>query len=157
MEVKRLIDILADGYILEDKEMIVKNCEEAFQNPIEYTTKNELQWLLETNQDSILNVLLPLELSEIIVRGDKVDEIHEQLTELIENLPDFPYQEKLTTKLYFEWIEKYLGDNNELLLIGDSLGDELLIFLVYKDDSDEIFYLADKLNIQCSKPTEYFY
>ena len=157
MEIKRLIDLLTEGYFLEDKHTIIVECEEAFNNPKEYASKNELLWILESHEDSILDVLLPLQLSEIIVRGDKIDEIHEQISVLIENLPDFPDDKELTAKQYFEWIDNYLGENNELLLIGDSMGDELILFLVYKEDSDEIFALTQKLNIQCHKPTAYLY
>lgn len=35
MEIKRLIDLLTEGYVLEDKHTIIEECEEAFNNPKE--------------------------------------------------------------------------------------------------------------------------
>lgn len=157
MEIRKLIDLLTDGYDLEDKDSIIEDCEAAFNNPAQYASENDLLWLLETNKNSILDFLLPLKLSEIIILGDKIDEIHEQISALVEDVPDFPYDKEFTAKQYFEWVDKYLEEDNELLLIGDSMSDDLPLFLVYKDDCDEVFDLAKKLNIQCHRPTSYLY
>lgn len=155
--IKKLIDLLSTGFELEDKDGIVATCIEAYENPTDFATENELEFLLYSHQDCILDYLLPCELEEVIVCSDKIDEIHEQIEELLDGIPDFPFpdEERVDIRKYFDWVEKYLGDE-VILKIGDDGSDNLTIFLVNKDDVEEVIYLSKLLNIQCKKTTEIF-
>ena len=154
-EIKRLIDLLSKGYELEDYDSVVATCIEAYENPTDYATNNELGFLMYSGKNFILDYVLPCELIEIAVCSDKIDEIHEQIEELLEDIPDFPFsdEERVDARKYFNWVEKYLGDE-VLLLVGDNGSDNLTLFLVNKDDVEEVIFLTKVLNIKCQKATE---
>ena len=155
--IKKLINLLSTGFELEDKDGIVATCIEAYENPTDFATENELEFLLYSHQDCILDYLLPCELEEVTVCSDKIDEIHEQIEELLDGIPDFPFpdEERVDVRKYFTWVEKYIGDE-VILKIGDDGSDNLTLFLVNKDDVEEVIYLSNLLNIQCKKTTELF-
>ena len=161
MDIKRLVELLSDGFELENKDAIIENCEESFSNPLEYLEKNDLLWRLDEDEETIesqLNFAIPFELMPIVIQGDKIDEIHEKISELKENLPEFPYEKEFTAKEYFGWLDEILSEiNEEVLEIGDSLGDDLMLFLVYKENTDEIMEIAKKINLKCENPKNSLY
>ncbi len=157
--IKELVELLTDGYDLENIEAITAHCEDAYNIPREYAENNDLGWLIEEEDtDSLLNVAIPYELSEISITGDKIDEIHEQIMEYREELPPFPYEMEFHTKGYFEWLDGFLSQtNDEILEIGDSLGDNLTLFLVYRKHTETILAIAQKFELKCSNPKDALY
>ena len=158
MEVRNLLEAMLDGYDLENKETIISNCELAYSNPQTYLEKNDSLLFLQEMPNSVMNVAVPGELSEILFMGDKIDEIHEKIQDVYPDLPDFPYDQNFTGPEYFEWIDKYYSDNeinNELLQIGDSFGDDLFLILVNRDRTDEIIRLSIAVKLYCKRAKNY--
>lgn len=161
MNIKRLIELLADGYEVENMEAIIENCEDSFNNPRDYLEKNDLLWRLDEDEETVesqLNFAIPFELMQIVIQGDKIDEIHGEIEGMKEGIPEFPYEKKFTAKEYFGWLDEILSEmNEEILEIGESLGDELMLFLVYKENTNEIMEISKKFNLKCENPKDSLY
>ncbi|MFD2287008.1 hypothetical protein GJU39_09660 [Pedobacter petrophilus] len=158
MEVRKTIELILDGHTLENKEAIISNCEHAFTNPVDYVKNNDLEWLLEDMPGAIMNVAVPMELYEFIFSGDKIDEIHEQIADMYEDFPDFPYDQNLNAKEYFTWLNEHLiAYDEEILLIGDSLSDNLDLISVLKANVDQILELSKAINLICKQPAKDLY
>lgn len=161
MNIKRLIELLADGYEVENMEAIIENCEDSFNNPRDYLEKNDLLWRLDEDEETVesqLNFAIPFELMQIVIQGDKIDEIHGEIEGMKEGIPEFPYEKEFTAKEYFGWLDEILSEmNEEILEIGESLGDELMLFLVYKENTNEIMEISKKFNLKCENPKDSLY
>lgn len=161
MNIKRLIELLADGYEVENMEAIIENCEDSFNNPHDYLEKNDLLWRLDEDEETVesqLNFAIPFELMQIVIQGDKIDEIHGEIEEMKEGIPEFPYEKEFTAKEYFGWLDEILSEmNEEILEIGESLGDDLMLFLVYKENTNEIMEISKKFNLKCENPKDSLY
>jgi len=158
--IKKLVELISDGYEVENINDIISNLENAIHHPRDYAEKNDLLWLYDENDINSLSLdfIIPLELNEIIITGDKIDEIHDQIVDLKEELPEFPFEEKETAKEYFIWLDNILSETgDEILEIGRSFGDDLTLFLVYKKDTDEIIKICQQLNLKCSNPKDTLY
>ena len=161
MNIKRLIELLADGYEVENMDAIIENCEDSFNNPRDYLEKNDLLWRLDEDEETVesqLNFAIPFELMQIIIQGDKIDEIHGEIEEMKEGIPEFPYEKEFTAKEYFGWLDEILSEmNEEILEIGESLGDDLMLFLVYKENTNEIMEISKKFSLKCENPKDSLY
>jgi hypothetical protein len=117
----------------------------------------ELDFLAEIDVDDALYtaVGLQFELSDFNACSDKIDELHEQLSEqFAEPLPEFP--ERFwgePVDLYFEWLDGALATRAiehggyRLLLLEPGLDDNLVAFAVYRRDVPRIQELASEYGI----------
>jgi len=153
MAIRKFIELILDGYDLEHKNTIIEKCESLVSDPELYVTENELEWLWESEPEELNNVAVPLELHDVLISGDKIDEIHGRIAEMGVSMPDFPYNKKFTAKEYFAWATPYLQEEEmELLMIGNSLSDELYLIMVLMDNVNEIIQLSKELSITCERP-----
>jgi hypothetical protein len=149
---KELIELISEGYDLANIDAIINKCQEAWEDPQGYASKNDLFWLVDSDPYSVINFVLPLELSDISIFGDKIDEIHEEMRSSREWLSEFPYEKELDSDEYFKWIDNLLAEHNEeIVQIGDTGGDALTLFLINKNNTERIFELASKFNLKYSK------
>ena len=158
--IKKLVELITEGYEVEHLNDIVSNLGHAIHHPYDYAEKNDLLWLYEENESNPLSLdyIIPLEINEIAIVGDKIDEIHDQIGDIIEDLPEFPFDEKMTAKEYFIWLDDILSESNEEILeIGKSFGDDLILFLVYKKNTDEIIKICQQFDLKCSNPKNTLY
>ena len=157
-KIKELIMLLLADFELENEEEILANLTLAIENPKEYLKENDAEWLEEFAPDDALQFAITNEIYDFIIVGDKIDEIHELIVEEFEgDFPEYPYELKLNTQEYLEWVSKQIDENYpdlELIEFGDSFGDSIQLLLVLKKDVARIKELASEFNIRCNKTDE---
>jgi len=157
-KIKELINLLLADFELENEEEIFANLTLAQENPKEYLKENDAEWLEEFAPEDALQFAITNEIYDFILVGDKIDEIHELIVEEFEgDFPEYPYELKLNTQEYLEWVSKQIDENYpdlELIEFGDSFGDSIQLLLVLKKDVARIKELASEFNIRCNKTDE---
>jgi len=157
-KIKELINLLLADFELENEEEIFANLTLAQENPTEYLKENDAEWLEEFAPEDALQFAITNEIYDFILVGDKIDEIHELIVEEFEgDFPEYPYELKLNTQEYLEWVSKQIDENYpdlELIEFGDSFGDSIQLLLVLKKDVARIKELASEFNIRCNKTDE---
>ena len=156
--IKELITLLLADFELENEEEIIANLTLAKENPTEYLKENDAEWLEEFAPEDALQFAITNEIYDFIIVGDKIDEIHELIVDEFEgDFPEYPYELKLNTQEYLEWVSKQVDENYpdlELIEFGDSFGDSIQLLLVLKKDVARIKELASGFNIRCNKTDE---
>ena len=154
-KIKELIKLLLADFELENEEEIFENLALAKENPKEYLKENDAEWLEEYAPEDALQFAITNEIYEFIIVGDKIDEIHELIVEEFEgDFPEYPYDLKLNTQEYLEWVSKQIDENYpelELIEFGDSFGDSIQLMLVLKEDVARIKELASEFGIRCNR------
>lgn len=156
--IKELITLLLADFELENEEEIIANLTLAKENPTEYLKENDAEWLEEFAPEDALQFAITNEIYDFIIVGDKIDEIHELIVDEFEgDFPEYPYELKLNTQEYLEWVSNQIDENYpdlELIEFGDSFGDSIQLLLVLKKDVARIKELASEFNIRCNKTDE---
>ena len=157
-KIKELITLLLADFELENEEEIFANLTLAQENPNEYLKENDAEWLEEFAPEDALQFAITNEIYDFILVGDKIDEIHELIVDEFEgDFPEYPYELKLNTQEYLEWVSKQIDENYpdlELIEFGDSFSDAIQLLLVLKKDVARIKELASEFNIRCNKTDE---
>lgn len=157
-KVKELIKLLLADFELENEDEIIANLTLAKENPTEYLKENDAEWLEEFAPDDALQFAITNEIYDFIIVGDKIDEIHEIIVDEFEgDFPEYPYELKLNTQEYLEWVSKQLDENYpdlELIEFGDSFSDSIQLLLVLKKDVARIKELSSEFDIRCNRVDE---
>ncbi|MEO9021290.1 MAG: hypothetical protein ABI237_05010 [Ginsengibacter sp.] len=77
----------------------------------------------------------------LVLRADRIDDLHNEISDIKE---PFPYSSNFDTCQYFNWLDKKLEANDPPLAcinIADSWGDDMLVILVYREDTERILEL----------------
>jgi len=157
-KIKELLQLLLADFELEDddeqEEMLI-NLGGFLNDQKAYLIENDAEWVLEADPGHTLQFAIANEISEFLIIGDKIDEIHELIVEEFEgDFPEYPYEKKFNATEYIEWFTEELATNYptlELIEFGDSLSDSIQLILVLKDDVDRIEELCNELNIRFNK------
>mgnify|MGYP003514197240 FL=1 len=157
-KIKELIKLLLADFELENEEEIIENLKLAKENPEEYLKENDAEWLQEFAPEDALQFAITNEIFDFIIIGDKIDEIHELIVDEFEgDFPEYPYELKLNTTDYLQWVSKQIDENYpelELIEFGDSFGDSIQLMLVLKEDVARIKELCTEFNIRCNTTDE---
>lgn len=157
-KVKKLITLLLADFELENEDEIIANLTLAKENPSEYLKENDAEWLEEFAPEDALQFAITNEIYDFIIVGDKIDEIHELIVDEFEgDFPEYPYELKLNTQEYLEWVSNQLDENYpdlELIEFGDSFSDSIQLLLVLKKDVGRIKELAAEFDIRCNRVDE---
>ncbi|MCC7705568.1 hypothetical protein IGS59_25320 [Janthinobacterium sp. GW460P] len=107
-----------------------------------------------------------LHLASHMASSDKLDELHEQIQDMFDEFPDFPYEmleESGGSALpYFEWLDTELAQRAvdeggyELIQIDGSGSDEMDALVVYRRDTDDIIQAAALMGVTIVRPLTYY-
>ncbi|WP_296148912.1 hypothetical protein [uncultured Flavobacterium sp.] len=159
-KIKELIRLLLADFELEeeDEQEILINLGGFLNDQKAYLIENDAEWILDVASESTLQFAISNEISEFIITGDKIDEIHEVIVEEFEgDFTEFPYEKKFNAAEYIEWVSKELSENYpdlELIEFGDSFGDSIQLMFVLGKDVKRIKELCEELNIRCNRADE---
>ena len=159
-KIEELINLLLADFELEENEQeeILINLGGFLNDQKAYLVENDAEWILEVASESTLQFAISNEISDFLIVGDKIDEIHELIVEEFEDdFPSFPYEKKFNAADYIEWVSKELAENYpelELIEFGDSFGDSIQLLFVLGKDTKRIKELCNELNIRCNRTDE---
>ncbi|MGU3375579.1 hypothetical protein [Chryseobacterium sp. M5A1_1a] len=155
-KIEQLINLLLEGYEVSNKEEIISNCSFCYANPHQYITNNEAEWVIESDEDGAFEFSVSNELFSFLIRGDKIDEVHELIDESLNNiLGDFPIGIRYVLD-YFAWLQPKLDQENpslEVIELADSYSDELQLMIVEKHNVVDISKLCQELMINFRRTT----
>ncbi|TDY35965.1 hypothetical protein [Janthinobacterium sp. 75] len=105
-------------------------------------------------------------LVDYIASSDKLDELHEQIQDMFDEFPDFPYEllkESGGSVLpYFEWLDTELAQRAveeggyDLIQIDGNGSDEMDALLVYRRDTNDIIQAAALMGVTIGRPLTYY-
>ncbi len=94
--------------------------------------------------------------------SDKIDELHEQIQDMFDEFPDFPYEmledSGGSVLPYFEWLDTELAQRAvedggyELIQIDGNGGDEMDALVVYRRDTSDIIQAAALMGVTIGQP-----
>jgi hypothetical protein len=149
-EITLLSKLLTDGTSLQDRSNeIAEKLIRAYNEPESYLQENDALWVNEAADDGAMDFAIMNELGDLLLMSDKIDELHEQITDIEE---PFPYDANFNTWQYFTWLDEKLAAHNpslSCLEIGNTYGDSLQMITVFREDADEIIKLCSDLGITC--------
>ncbi|CAD0218907.1 hypothetical protein [Chryseobacterium sp. JV274] len=149
-KIEQLITLLLEGYDVENKEEMISNCSLCYVNPAQYIKDNDAEWVIESNEDGAFEFSVTNELFDFLIRGDKIDEIHELIDESLNNLiGDFPIGIRYAGD-YFKWLQPILNQEDpplEVIELADSYSDELQLIIVEKHNVESISKLCQELRV----------
>ena len=103
------------------------------------------------------------ELSEWVAIGDKVDELHELISDSFDDpLPPYPYHDDkgdFPPSAYFRWLDGVLapcGPGYELLLWNNPYDENLHALAVHRADMPRVLELSHALGFSPSRATDMF-
>lgn len=118
----------------------------------------ELDWA--SSEAQAYSVAVTAELHRHGASGDKLDEVHEQLQELMgDDFPGYPFH--LTSSLeYYGWLDRQLLEctddgGYELVQIDDMCSDNMHCFVPYRRDTARILELTEQLGLSAMRPLAY--
>jgi hypothetical protein len=168
---KELVDILTCRE-LEPEQLLAltASIEEAVADPQSDWTDDSspdqlpmTAWMEDPSPDEVMLAALHFKLYEHFAIGDKIDEVHELISDFFaEPLPDFPYREggpKLLVSEYFAWLDPLLAERGnddggyELLLLDDTCTDNLNAILVWRSDTPRALEIATELAFRLEQST----
>ena len=124
-------------------------------------TSEDLDWIDEAHERREFAV--QGELSEWVAIGDKVDELHELISDgFSDPLPPYPYPDDkrdFTPPMYFRWLDGVLaqrGPGYELLLWNNPYDDNLHALAVHRAEMPRILELSHALGFSPSRATDMF-
>ena len=111
-------------------------------------------------------VAILLQLAGYMASSDKLDELHEQIQDMFEEFPDFPYEmledSGGSALPYFEWLDTELAQRAvdeggyELIQIDGNGSDEMDALLVYRRDTNDIIQAAALMGVTIGRPLAYY-
>jgi hypothetical protein len=101
-------------------------------------------------------------LADEVVTGDKIDEVHELLSDMFEApLPDFherwPSKADFTLHAYHAWLDQELASRAadrggyDLISIDDSVSEEMNLIITMRKDTAEILKLGRELGFRINR------
>lgn len=106
------------------------------------------------------------QLGGYMASSDKIDELHEQIQDMFDEFPDFPYallKESGGSVLpYFEWLDTELAQRAvdeggyDLIQIDGNGSDEMDALIVYRRDTDDIIQAAALMGVTIGRPLTYY-
>ncbi|AZA76794.1 hypothetical protein EG347_04315 [Chryseobacterium sp. G0186] len=158
-KIERLIHLLLEGYDVSNKEEIISNCSFCYRNPHQYIINNDAEWVIDSNKDGAFEFSVTNELFDFLIRGDKIDEVHELIDESLDNLlGDFPIGIKYAPD-YFAWLQPKLDLEDpplEVIELADSYSDELQLMIIEKHNLESISKLCQELMVNFRRTTEFY-
>jgi hypothetical protein len=98
--------------------------------------------------------------------SDKLDELHEQIQDMFDAFPDFPYEllkdSDGSALPYFEWLDKELAQRAvdeggyDLIQIDGNGSDEMDALVVYRRDTNDIIQAAALMGVTIGRPLTYY-
>ena len=144
---------------LEGKELdeAVTAITEAPSNPRE-------EWIGSDGEAYALEIIS--QLGGYIASSDKIDELHEQIQEMFDEFPDFPYEllgdRERGVLPYYEWLDAELAQRAvdeggyDLIQIDGSGTDEMDALIVYRRYTEDIIQGAALMGVTIGRPLTYF-
>lgn len=118
-------------------------------------------WMLDLEPEVIRQLTVEMALIDYVVIGDKIDELHERISdEFAEPLDAFPDRgdgEKLLAADYFAWLDTVLAACSpswELVSWENDLDDNLHVLIVRRSDTDRILSLAATAGLRVWRATD---
>ncbi|AZA83908.1 hypothetical protein C1637_13240 [Chryseobacterium lactis] len=149
-KIEQFIDLLLEGYEVENREEIISNCTLCYENPVEYIKNNDAEWVIESDEDGAFEFSVSNELFNFLIRGDKIDEVHELIDESLHNIiGDFPIEIRYAGD-YFKWLQPKLDQEDpplEIIELADSYSDELQLIIIEKHNVERISKLCQELKV----------
>ena len=106
------------------------------------------------------------QLGGYIASSDKIDELHEQIQDMFEEFPDFPYDllkdRERGVLPYYEWLDAELAQRAveeggyDLIQIEGSGTDNMDALIVYRRDTADIIQAAALMGVTIERPLTYF-
>jgi len=156
--ISELVVLLTGGDLDEDEvQEFTAYIEGAAENP-------EFDWI-EDPQDALLWGLFD-QLDEFIATSDKIDELHEQLSDLFADpLEPFPYEqyqeENWHSGHYFAWLDAQLAKRSperggyELLVMDNGFDDNMRAIVVNRPDVARVLELAGQHELTIVRATQF--
>ncbi|NIF04928.1 hypothetical protein F3J23_05690 [Chryseobacterium sp. Tr-659] len=155
-KIGQFIGVLLEGYDVENIEEIISNCSFCYTNPAEYIKNNDAEWVIDGNEDGAFEFSITNELFHFLIRGDKIDEVHELIDESLNNIiGDFPIGIRYADD-YFKWLQPRLDQENpplEVIELADSYSDELQLIIVEKHNVESISKFCQELAVHFRRPS----
>ena len=118
------------------------------------------KWIDSDAQACTVEILLHL--ACYMASSDKLDELHEQIQDMFDEFPDFPYEMLEDSGggalPYFEWLDTELAQRAveeggyELIQIDGNGFDEMDALVVYRRDTNDIIQAAALMGVAISRP-----
>lgn len=122
------------------------------------------EWIDSDAQACTVAILLHL--AGYMASSDKLDELHEQIRDMFDEFPDFPYEmledSGGSALPYFEWLDTELAQRAvedggyELIQIDGNGSDEMDALVVYRRDTDDIIQAAALMGVTIRRPLTYY-
>lgn len=149
-------------HLLSRRELSGENLEACVDAVRNADANDDYDWLDEGHERQQYAVVA--ELTDWVAVGDKVDELHEVITDIVFDhpLPPFPYHdnnEDFPPPAYFRWVDEQLaasGEGYELVLWDHGYDDNLNVLVVRREDTPRILALAGTLDFPVVRATDAF-
>lgn len=149
-KIEQFINLLLEGYNVANKQEIISNCLLCYADPAQYIKDNDAEWVIEGDENGAFEFSVANELFDFLIRGDKIDEVHELIDESLDHtIRDFPTGVRYTED-YFKWLQPKLDQENpplEVIELADSYSDELQLMIVEKHHVEDISKLCQELMV----------
>ncbi|MBT2745108.1 MULTISPECIES: hypothetical protein [unclassified Lysobacter] len=141
----------------EEVDSLVASIEGAGNDP-------DFDWMEDPSPEEVRQTALVFRLMQHFAVGDKIDEVHEQISDWFDPpLPDFPQGEngsKWLVSEYFAWLDPLLAEREdnggyETLVIDDRISDNLNVIMVWRADTPRILELATQLALVIDRTHPY--
>ncbi len=149
--IAELVDLLASGNIeADEKDAVVLQVEAAPQ---------EFDWASSDAQ--ACSIALTAEKHRHCASGDKLDEIHEEVREILgDGFPEFPRGVRTHTD-DFTWMEQQLSEWStdeayDLVEVDDLATDNMHVFVVFRSDVHRILEIAASLGLKAQRPLDHW-
>ena len=126
--------------------------------------RSQEEWIDSDAEAYALEIIS--QLGGYIASSDKIDELHEQIQDMFDEFPDFPYEllkdRERGVLPYYEWLDAELAQRAveeggyDLIQIEGSGTDNMDALVVYRRDTADIIQAAALMGVSIERPLTYF-